>query len=93
MGAEFFERVTADHYVISADGRHGNPETDTLRLIADCRADDAFQIHLTNRVGTDDLEIRLDAFLAAKEKAGRGYGMSFRAEDALSLRIDLLDAS
>ena len=93
MGAEFFERISADHYVISADGRHGNPETDTLRLIADCRTDDAFAIHLTNRVGTDDLKVRLDAFLAAKEKAGRAYGMSFRAEDAPSLRIDLLDAA
>ena len=28
MRPEFFERVTADHYVISANGRDGNPETD-----------------------------------------------------------------
>lgn len=91
MRAEFFERVTADHYVISADGRHGNPETETLTLIADSRSDDDFEIHLTNRIGTDDLEQRLDAFLAAKEQAGRGYGVSFRAEDAPSLRIDLLE--
>jgi len=91
MRAEFFASVTADHYVISADGRHGNPETDTLTLIADSRDDEDFTIHLTNRIGTDDLEQRLDAFLAAKEKAGRSYGVSFRAEDALSLRIDLLE--
>lgn len=91
MRAAFFDRVSADHYVISADGRHGNPETDTLMLIADSRSDDDFTIHLTNRVGTDDLEQRLDAFLAAKEKSGRAYGVNFRAEDALSLRIDLLD--
>ncbi|HEV2774303.1 MAG TPA: hypothetical protein VGV90_01815 [Solirubrobacteraceae bacterium] len=89
--AEFFERVTADHYVISADGRHGNPETETLTLIADGRADDDFTIHLTNRVGTDDLKARLDAFLAAKEKSGRAYGVRFRDEAALGLRIDLLD--
>jgi beta-lactamase superfamily II metal-dependent hydrolase len=91
MNADFFARVTADHYVISADGRHGNPETRTLELIAESRADDDFEIHLTNRVGTDDLEARLDAFLAAKQKSGRAYGVSFRAADALSLRIDLLD--
>lgn len=91
MRAEFFERVTADHYVICADGRHGNPESDTLTLIADSRSDDAFEIHLTNRIGVDDLQPRLDAFLTAKEKAGRRYRVSFRAEDALSLRIDLLD--
>ena len=90
MRAEFFASVTADHYVISADGRHGNPETETLELIAGSRADDDFTIHLTNRVGTDDLERRLDVFLAAKEASGRAYGVRFRTETAHSLRIDLL---
>ena len=90
MRPEFLQRVTADHYVISADGRHGNPETETLELIAASRSDDDFTIHLTNRVGTDTLKARLDAFLAAKQAAGRAYGMSFRDEDAHSLRIDLL---
>jgi hypothetical protein len=90
---EFFQRVTADHYVISADGRHGNPETATLELIAAGRADDDFTIHLTNRVGTDTLKARLDDFLAAKEASGRRYGVSFRAEDEHSLRIDLLEGS
>lgn len=93
MTAEFFERVTADHYVISADGRHGNPETETLELIADSRPDDDFEIHMTNRVGTDTLKERLDAFIAARRGAGRTYGMSFRDEAAHSLRIDLLEGS
>jgi len=88
---EFFEHVTADHYVISADGRHGNPETETLSLIAEGRQDDDFTIHLTNRVGTDDLEVRLDAFLAAKQQSGRTYGVEFRDEAKHSLRIDLLE--
>ncbi len=91
MTAAFFERVTADHYVISADGRHGNPETETLDLIADSRSDDDFTIHLTNRVGTDTLKKRLDAFLAEKEESGRAYGVNFRDEDSHSLRIDLLE--
>ena len=90
MRAEFFERVSADHYVISADGRHGNPETESLELIAAGRGDDDFEIHLTNRVGRDTLKERLDAFLAAKEKSGRTYGVSFRDEARHSLRIDLL---
>ena len=92
MRPEFFDRVTADHYVISANGRDGNPETDTLELIAAGRPDDDFTIHLTNRVGTDDLKVRLDAFLAAKAASGRAYAIEFRAENALSLRIDLLEA-
>jgi hypothetical protein len=91
LAAEFFERVTARHYVISADGRHGNPETETLETIVAARPDDDFTIHLTNRAGKGDLEQRLDAFLAARDASGRDYGVSFRAPDALSLRIDLLD--
>jgi beta-lactamase superfamily II metal-dependent hydrolase len=93
LAAEFFQRVTADHYVISANGRDGNPETETLETIAAARPDDDFEIHLTNRAGKGDLEQRLDAFLAAKEASGRGYRVSFRRPDALSLRIDLLDAA
>jgi beta-lactamase superfamily II metal-dependent hydrolase len=92
LAADFFERVTADHYVISADGRDGNPETETLETIAAARADDDFEIHLTNRAGKGDLEQRLDAFLAARQASGRKYRVSFRAPDAPSLRIDLLDA-
>ncbi len=92
LAAEFFERVTADHYVISADGRDGNPETETLELIAAARAgEDDFEIHLTNRAGKSDIKERLDAFLAAKQASGRTYRVSFRDADALSLRIDLLD--
>ena len=31
--AEFFEKVTADIYLVSADGHHGNPDFDTLEWI------------------------------------------------------------
>jgi glyoxylase-like metal-dependent hydrolase (beta-lactamase superfamily II) len=86
----FFARITADHYVVSANGRDGNPETETLTTIVDSRSDDDFEIHLTNRAGKGDLEQRLDAFLAAKEASGRGYGVRFRDPGAHSLRIDLL---
>ncbi len=92
LAAEFFERVTADHYVISANGRDGNPETETLDTIVAARpGDDDFHIHLTNRAGKGDLQARLEAFLQAKQASGRSYGVHFRDEDALSLRIDLLD--
>ncbi len=89
----FFERITADHYVISANGRDGNPETETLDTIAATRDDDDFTIHLTNRSGKGDLEQRLDAFLAAKQASGRTYGVRFRDEAAHALRIDLLEGS
>ncbi len=90
LAAEFFERVTAAHYVISANGRDGNPETETLDAIVDSRSDDDFAIHLTNRAGKDDLEARLTGFLERKRASGRGYEVRFRDDDARSLRIDLL---
>ncbi|MGH2920322.1 MAG: hypothetical protein ACRDLS_17250 [Solirubrobacteraceae bacterium] len=92
LAPEFFERITADHYVISADGRDGNPETETLELIEGSRRDDDdFTIHLTNHGRKGDLAKRLDAFLAAKEKSGRTYGVNIREDPATSIRIDLLD--
>ncbi len=90
LAPEFFERVKARHYVISANGRDGNPETETLETIVAAREGDTdFTIHLTNRGPKGDLAQRMEEFLAAKEKSGDGYAMSFRDPDALSLRIDL----
>ncbi len=43
----FFERVTADHYVFSGNGEHGNPERATLQMLLDVRGDEDFAIHLT----------------------------------------------
>lgn len=92
LAPDFFERVKATHYVISANGRDGNPETETLEtIVAAHGGDEDFEIHLTNRVGKGDLEQRLASFLAAKQAAGARYRVSFRAQDALSLRIDLLE--
>ena len=88
---DFFARLPARHYVISADGRDGNPESATLEAIAASRADDDFEIHLTNRTGQGDVEQRLDAFVAARDAAHRTFAVSFRDEAALSLRIDLGD--
>jgi hypothetical protein len=47
MDTSFFERVTADHYVFSGDGEHGNPERSTLEMLFEARPNAAFTIHLT----------------------------------------------
>jgi hypothetical protein len=88
---DFFERITAEHYVISGDGKHGNPETETLELIAKARDDDDFTIHLTYAEGADDLGSRLEAFITGQRGGGRGFGFERRADPALSLAIDLGD--
>jgi hypothetical protein len=91
LDVDFFARITADHYVISGDGRYGNPETQTLEMIADSRSSDDFAIHITYAVGRDNLQQRLASFLAQRDTAGRSFELSTRRDRALSLEIDLGD--
>jgi hypothetical protein len=51
---DFFERITADHYVFSGDGEHGNPERESLEMLLDARGKDPFAIHLTYPVAEID---------------------------------------
>lgn len=49
VDTDFFRTVTADHYVISGDGRHGNPEPATFEMLLEARRDDdrPYTLHLT----------------------------------------------
>jgi hypothetical protein len=85
VAEEFFRQITADHYVVSADGRFGNPELSTLQMISDARGKEKFTIHLTNR------EQRLDEFFADEKKKGKKYDVVFRDPNELSVRVDLGD--
>jgi len=91
VDTDFFDRITADHYVISASGRYGNPESQTLELIAASRHTDNFTIHLTYDKCESDLAERVAAFIEARDAAGRTFAITPRADNALSLRIDLGD--
>ena len=82
---DFFRQITADHYVISADGRHGNPEVSTLQMISEARGKDKFTVYLTNR------EKRLDTFFASEKKKGKKYNVVYRDPKELSLWVDLGD--
>lgn len=86
---DFIERVTADHYVLSGDGEHGNPEPETLRMIAAARKDDAYDVWLTYREGVKGLTQNVADFLAELEKAGSRAKVHFPADGALSMTIDL----
>jgi hypothetical protein len=86
VSTEFFQQITADDYVISGNGQHGNPELAMLKMLSEARAgDDDFTIHLTNS------EPRLTGFFAKEKSAGRTYMVVFRAPDAISLRVELGD--
>ena len=62
VSTEFFRRVMADHYVVSGDGKHDNPELATIQMLADARANQRYTLHLTNR------ETRLAPVLRARPK-------------------------
>jgi len=85
VSTEFFRQVTADHYVVSGNGEHGNPEIATLKMLSEARGQEAFTICLTNQ------ELRLTAFLQAEKAAGKKYKVVFRKDDAPSVRVDLGD--
>jgi hypothetical protein len=66
----FFARVKARNYVISGNGRDGNPEDATLQMLCDSRTDDEpWTLWLTYGREAGDgkpgLKERMDAFLAA----------------------------
>jgi len=47
VDTDFFRTITADHYVISGDGKHGNPEVATFEMILTARGNDLFTLNLT----------------------------------------------
>jgi hypothetical protein len=82
---DFFRAVTADHYVVSGNGEHGNPEVATLKMLSEARPDDKFTVHLTNS------EPKLTKFFNKEKADGRKYKVIFRAPTGLSVRVDLAD--
>jgi len=78
----FFEAVTADHYVISANGRHGNPDPAMLEMLVAARGQAEYEIHLTNRV--DDAV----SLLSARKRSHR-FATDIRRRDLPSVRIEL----
>ena len=56
----FFRRITADHYVFSGNGEHGNPERETLQMLLDESGSEEFTIHLTYPIEEIDVERQKD---------------------------------
>jgi len=80
---DFFDAVTADHYLISADGKYGNPDNETLQLILNSRRNEEFIIHLTNDIR------RVTDYLNDNKSLAKHHTVEIRPRDALSLTIDL----
>jgi len=47
LDTDFFERIPAKEYIISANGRFSNPDIPTLEMIVAVRGNALYNIHLT----------------------------------------------
>lgn len=89
---DYFQRITADHYIASGDGRHGNPEPETFRLLSEGRGNDEFTIHITYPPEEFKKDFPIDelvAFFEREKAAGKRYEVRFREAGELSLHVDL----
>ncbi|MDQ3934390.1 MAG: hypothetical protein M3340_07125 [Actinomycetota bacterium] len=72
---DFFRKVTADHYVFSGNGDHGNPDSSTLFMLAEARDEPGdrrpYDVWFTYRTGSHQLNKRLRAFEKFQSDAGR----------------------
>jgi beta-lactamase superfamily II metal-dependent hydrolase len=84
----FFERVVADHYVISGNGKHGIPHRDTLTWLSAARSGKPYDVYLTNRKGSEGLTAMLTAFLKKEKQNEPKHKYHFRDDDALSIAVD-----
>ena len=86
---DFFEKVTADSYAISGDGKHGNPNIEVLEWLSAARSGEKYDAYLTNRKLKENLTKPLDAFLKAEAKSEHGHKYHFRDEKALSISVEV----
>jgi beta-lactamase superfamily II metal-dependent hydrolase len=63
-----FRRITADHYVFSGNGEHGNPTRETLEMLLGERGDEKYTIHLTYPI--DEIDV---ARKAEEKKKGKPW--------------------
>jgi hypothetical protein len=71
MEPSFLERVTADHYVFSGDGEHGNPERATFDMLLQARGDADYAVHLTYPVAQIDVGRKRDWMKERKKELSR----------------------
>ena len=75
LDRDFFTRITADHYVLSGNGQHGNPERETFAMLLEARGSDPFELHLTYPIEEIDAARRLDwQNEQAKERTKKAKG-------------------
>ena len=88
---DFFRRLPADHYVVSGNGKHGNPEIETLRMLAEARGAAPYTVHFPYRDGEHELGRRIRAWKAEQRAAGLPVKTAFAQPRTRSLLVKLGD--
>jgi hypothetical protein len=93
VATDFFRRVTADHYIVSGDGKYGNPEVATFEMIFAARGDDRpFALHLTyapEELIDDYPQVELQELLRHQRDQGARFELVTPTVGATSLSIQL----
>jgi hypothetical protein len=93
MEKDFLKRITADHYVISADGKHSNPDADTVSWIGEARGSDSYKVYITNEKLIEP-KTKTDIGAVVK-KVLKEQGMEkktvFRKDGELGVTVNLFD--
>ncbi len=93
---DFFKRVTADHYVVSGDGRHHNPELETYRMLFKARqGGDPYVIHVTyppEELVADYPKEELEDLLDEAEAAGAKFRMRYpeNGQDTMTIALAMM---
>lgn len=93
MTEDFLRRITADHYIFSANGEHDNPDKPTIEMLGRARPGQSFLLHFTNedmvnKKNKRDIGAELKAALAAHNMSQKAI---FRQPNELGVSIHLID--
>jgi hypothetical protein len=94
MTAQWLQQITADHYVISANGEHGNPDPETIQWLCEARGDAPYTIYMTNQDMVDpkgNKQIGKLVSAALASYAGVGCKVVYRKPANLSVQVDLFN--
>lgn len=94
---EWLEHITADHYVISANGEHDNPDAVVFEWLANARGAAPYTVHITNQTLVNprkpgpagDISQQVDAALQKTAAVAVHRTILFRSPNDLSLTVDL----
>lgn len=95
VATDLFQRIKADHYVFSGDGRHGNPEIATFQMLMAARRADGLPYTLYLTYGLDELDdhypvAELRRFLDQAREAGHRFELVTPKPGSSGVSLDLL---